>query len=345
MSVYAHEVDIFLINISCIYLYKLKVLEIACFIFELLDQRVKAILSEKEKNYLPDILDCEKSWQPLCDLVFVIERFINSRVFPRQYEIVYSSAFDDSNLSHEVRGNLVDLKDLLQKGSDDINNRQSGFLPKSSKQYFNTKYGNTTKKRYIVDFTNQFFGIRHFHLDSHDKKEDVLLYYALHGGKIYFLKIGGHDDLYKQDIVESLIHEFPELLNHLEIGYMPDMPVGNDYKYTIDEMRCAWVSGGNVSFKFNNLYYTSTSPQTLSRLNARIIEIVRNIYREIELQIKQFISYLEEKYPNITESEIEPIDYYVETNAIIVVDEITKEGFEMKIPYLNILNYIDVLIG
>jgi hypothetical protein len=320
-------------------------LKISHFIFEQLYERVIKILPQKEIAYLPDILETDKSWKPLCDLIFIVERFYNSKVFPHKYEIVYSSKFDDLGLNIETKNNLINLKKLLESGDNALNNYSTGFLPPSSKKYLTDHYGTTDKRRFIVDFTNQFFGIKHFHLDSHNRKEDVLLYYVTCRNSIYFLKIGGHNALYEQTIIENIVHEFPELLNHLGIGAMPDIPMGNSHKYSIEEMRDIWISGGNVSFQIDNYYYTSCSPQTFSRLNASIVRIFQTIYYQINFQMEKFTNYLKEKYPKIEmDFEIEPLTYNCEDNIIIIGEKITREACQIKIDYLSILKYIDIIL-
>ena len=83
-------------------------MKISHFVFDLLFQRVTKILPPKQIAFLPNVLDSDKSWQPLCDLIFVIERFYNTKVLPNNYNIVYSSKFDSRDLSSDnSKSNLI----------------------------------------------------------------------------------------------------------------------------------------------------------------------------------------------------------------------------------------------
>lgn len=297
----------------------------------------------KEIKYLPKASDIDKSWQPLGDLVFVIERFKMSKIIPYKYNIVYSSKYGELSLEDNTIKSLNKLKLLLTNGDGEINNSSLGFLPKSSKQYFTDYYG--TSKRYNVDFANQFLGIKHFHLDKDNRNKEVLLYYLTVKNKIYFLKIGDHKDLYQQTIIETIVNEFPELLNDLSIAAMPDMPIGKDYKYSVNEVKEIWGKGGNVSFLINNSYYTSCVPQTFSKLNTQTIFIVQNIYFQIDLQLRRFLHYLNEKYPEKNNDfDIESLTFNCEENILVIGDKITKEAVEIRIDYLANLKFIDDIL-
>jgi len=307
------------------------------------------IVPPKEVKFLPKSTDLDKSYIPFCDLIFIIERFIDSKILPKKYEIIYSTKFADSVLPDKAQNNLKQLKSKLTSGDVSINKLSAGFLPKSTKNYLLDYFGTTDNKRYIVDFTNQFFGIKHFHLDSYNRNDDILLFYVALIDKIIFLKIGNHNDLYKQDLVENLILEFPEVIGQLGIAAYPDMPIGEKYKYSTDEIKNTWISGGNVSFLVNKQYFTSCNPQTLSRLNTNVVSIVQNVYYQIEENLKQFISQLNIA-PNfvINELEIEPLLY--EDNQlfhgcnILIGEKNTKIATEIRIDYLCKLDFLDMMI-
>jgi hypothetical protein len=323
-------------------------MKIAYLIFELFKERVVKILPQKEVKFLPNYTDLDKSYLPFCDLIFIIEKFINSRIFPLKYEIIYSSKYNESKLPDKANVNLQRLKSKLISGDASINNNSFGFLPKSTKNYLKKHYGNFDD-RYNVDFNNQFFGIKHFHLDSFNRKENILLFYVKLDNKIYFLKIGGHEDLYRKDLVENLICEFPDIINQLGIYKYPDMLINEEYNYSIDEIKRTWKMGGNVSYCISNKYYTSCNLQTLSRINAYNINIVQNIYYQIENNLNQFISQLKlQSTLDTDEMEFEPLLY--EDNQlfhgcnILIGEKKTKIAVEFQIGYLKKLKLVDQLI-
>jgi len=308
------------------------------------------IIPPKEIKYLPNFSDLDESFVPLCDLVFIIDRFIDSKIFPQKYKIIYSSSFDNSILTSKALENFNRLKVKLSSGDISVNKLSAGFLPKSAKNYLLDYYGSIDKRRYIVDFTNQFFGIKHFHLDSYDRSKDILLYYAISKDKIIFLKIGNHNDLYKQELVENLINEFPEIIGDLGIAKYPDMPVGDKYDYTIEKIKDTWISGGNITFHINNQYYTSCNPQTFSRLNAHVISQVQNIYYQVEENLKQFVSQLnQEERKTMTEFEIEPLRYETDQlyrgSKILIGEKNIKVAREIQIDYLRKLEALDMMIN
>ncbi len=323
-------------------------MEIRNYIFELLKERVIQILPEKEIKYLPVVSDLESSIVPFYDLIFILERFLKSKILPVKYKIIYSSSFSDSMLPNKAAINLRILKEMLLTGDATVNNFSSGFLPKSAECYLLDYFGSTQKRRYIVDFSSQFFGIKHFHLDSYNKKEDILLYYVTVNQKMYFLKIGTHKDFYTQALVENLIYEFPEIINHLGVYSMPDMPVGEKYEYSIAGMKKTWISGGNVSFHINNQYYTSVNPQTFSRLNTEVINITRNIIYQLEKSFRQFNLQLNENNELNNAIEIVPLKYddgeFFKEDKILIGDKISKTATEIRIDYFERLRYIDGML-
>ena len=323
-------------------------MEIRNYIFELLNERVIQILPKGEIKYLPKVSDLDSSIVPFYDLIFVLERFLKSKILPIKFEIIYSSNFDSSKLPNKVIGNLRKLEKMLSTGDIKVNDSSLGFLPKSAKKYLSNPYGSTNKRRYIVDFTSQFFGIKHFHLDSYSTGKNILLYYVIVNQKMFFLKIGTHKDFYTKTLVENLIYEFPEIINDLGIYAMSDMPVGKKYEYSNDEIKDIWTSGGNVSFYINNQYYTSANPQTFSRLNTEVIDIARNIIYQFEESLRQFKLKLNNGRELNNAIEIVPLRYddgeFFKGGNILIGDKISKIAVEIPIDFLNKLRYIDVML-
>lgn len=321
-------------------------MEIRNYIFELLKERAIQILPKEEIKYLPEVSELDNSIVPFFDLIFVLERFIKSKILPLKFEIVYSSSFDKSELPDKAVNNLRKLERMLLTGDIKVNDFSQGFLPKSAKSYLSDYYGLNKKRRYVVDFTSQFFGIKHFHLDSHNTKENILLYYVIMDRKIYFLKIGKHQDLYTQVLVENLINEFPEIINQLGVYVMPDMPVGEKFEYSIDKVKTDWISGSNVSFHINNQYYTSVNLQTFSRLNTEIVNITNNIIYQFKENLRQF--YLNNNELN-NNSKIVPLRYedgeFFKNGNILIGDKISKIATEIRIDYLERLKFVDVMLN
>jgi hypothetical protein len=311
------------------------------YIFNQLAERVEKILPVKELNRMPDISGIDDSHRALSDLVFVTERYLNTKVLPINWEIIKSSQLNFDQLSKESIENYNNLISLLEKGDLNLNSNTLGFIPKSSRRYFDTFEGDSEKRRYLVDFTNQFFGIKHFHLDSHNTREDNLLYYVTVKSQIYFLSIGGHSDLYTDRNLKILIKEFDFLLPALGIGYMPDMPMGKNPNYSVDDIKNMWISGSNVTFIVNEKYYTSNKLQTPSRLNTEIIQIVQNIYCEVETGLQKFIE--QSLYKDfIVSSEQDYNDLYNGTIKLTLPG--STNNFELVVNYLALLPLIDLML-
>jgi len=314
------------------------------FIFEQLYQRAALIVPPKEIKNLPKASDLDKSWIPLSDLIFVIERFLNTRLQNKNFEIILAKSYTEIGLNAKSISNLNRLKKALVNNVNIINNPSSNFLPPSSKSYLQVDSNVITRNRYNVDFINDFFGIRHFHLAEH--KDDTLLFYSIFNDKIYFLKIGQHIDIYEQATVEILVNEFPELSNHLGIVAMPDMPVNNNHKYLPREVADIWRAGGNVSYIINDKYYTSCYGQTFSKLNTRVVGITQKILFQIGFYVKHFNNYLKDNYPEINVGfDIEPLIYDSEANIIEIGSTLTKDSVEIKIDYLHKLKLLDTLLS
>lgn len=301
--------------------------------------RVEQILPSNQKSssvYEEDYSCTDSPFTWLHEFIFVIEKYLNSKVPQAKYKIVYSSRYSTENLHESSLKKLQQLEKLLQNGDVSVNLPSLGFLPPSSKNYFNS--GN-----FNVDFTNQFYGIKHFHLCSDDRKRDELLYYVLNGSHIYFLSIGGHRKLYDQENIEILVREFPEMARKIGVVKMPDMPVGQPFRYSVNQLKKQWTSGSNSSFIIGDSYFTTIHPQTTSRLNTEIINISNNIVYQYETALNSFKSELAEEY------RIVPLRFednsLMRKGVILIGDEISKTAIEVRIPYLEKLEVVDQLFA
>ena len=302
-------------------------------------ERVENILPNKQRksSIFDDDYDCSISpftW--LHEFVFVIEKYLNSKIPQAKYKIIYSSVYSAKNLHKNSLKNLERLERLLKKGDISVNSPSFGFLPPSSKKYFISENLN-------VDFANQFYGINHFHLCNDDRNRDKLLYYVISDDKIYFLTLGGHNELYSQGNIEIIVREFPHIAAKLGIMKMPDMPVDSSFEYSVEQLKKQWTSGGNSSFIIDGAYYTTIHPQTTSQLNTDIIYISNNIMYQFETGLKKFKSELNEV------NRILPLCYednsLVKNGNILIGDEICKNAKEIKIQYLEKLEEVDEFLA
>jgi hypothetical protein len=309
------------------------------YIFNLLSSRVKKIIPNNEIKYMPKVEGIYKSHRTLCDLVYVLERFVNTKVLPYEWEIIKSSKFDTSLLSEKSKQNLDRLQKMLIIGDVKVNSPSYGFLPKTSKKYYETNEDDKSKRRYQVDFSNQVFGIKHFHLDSHDKNEDKLLFYTTLDQKIFFLSIGCHEDIYTDKNLKILIEEFENVLPHLGIQPM-DITIGSKPSNSKEEVQKMWTSGLNVAFIINGQYYSCSNYMTFSRIDTETILKVQGIYYEIQQGIKKGTNFSGTNNEVIVcqEQEEEKL-----AAGIICLKENGSE-FEISIEYLKKLGLVDYLI-
>lgn len=300
--------------------------------------RVEKILPTNQQTSSVYGKDYDYSISPfkwLHEFIFVIEKYLNSKVPQANYTIIYSSVYSTENLHENSLRNLQQLETLLKTGNSSVNKQSYGFLPPSSKNYFNS--GN-----FNVDFTNQFYGIKHFHLCSDDRKRDELLYYVLEGDCIYFLSIDGHSKLYDQENIEILVREFPDIAIKKGIMKMPDMPVGDSFKYSIEQLKIHWTSGLNSAFIIDDAYYTSIHPQTTSRLNTDIINLSNNIVYQFEQALNEFKTKLGEE--KLIISLCFEDDNLMKNGSVLIGDEISKNALEVRIPYLEKLEEVDAFL-
>ena len=310
------------------------------YIFNILSERVKQILPNRELKFMPKVEGIYKSHKTLCDLIYVIERYINTKVLPYEYEIIKSTEFDTSLHSKKSKQKLDKLQKMLTKGDIKVNSPSFGFIPKTSKNYFETYEEDKTKWRYQVDFSNQFFGIKHFHLDSHDKSEDKLLFYTILNQKIYFLSIGGHSDIYTDRNLRILVNEFEHILPHLGIQPMDNNIVNTEPKFSEQEIQKMWTSGLSISFVINGQYYTCRNYMTSSRIDTETITIVQGIYYQVQQGIKNRNS------KNTTNNEVvvcSKQDSDKLASGIICMKE-SQTKFEISVEYLKRLRLVDYLL-
>jgi len=287
----------------------------------------KTLIPKKEVKHLPEVIT-QKS---IFTYVFIVERYLSNKIIPIKYDIKYSKSYSKLNLSEIEKKSISTIEKLLGQGDASINSYSKNFIPPSIRNYFKQK-GST----YVVDFSGSIWGIKHLHLNpSKENGNDTLLYYVIIGSTVYFLKIGGHYDLYSKTILEIMINDFPEILPNLGIFPMTDIMPGKPHNYSIEEVKKIWLSGGNISHTINNNYYTSVNLQSTSKLPANYNYIVSNISFQIEHHIKLFLKEIitDENYQDIDVRIVKDNDK--PNGNLLLADEISKSAILLNINYLD----------
>lgn len=319
-------------------------MKVAYFIYEILKERVDKILLLSPKKYkldLPVVSEKECFFNDLYDLVFIIEKYKKNTVRPQKYKIRLSPEFNDEILSQQAKKNYLNLIKLLENG-DSINSSSLGFLPNSSREYFRGNNGTNEK---IVDFKSQIYGINHFHLDSHNRKEDFLLYYVLRKDEIFFLKIGSHMDLNSNDIIKILITEYPDLAQQLNIIEDKFIKVKNPIEFTGKDKKEILQCGGNPGpVIVNDKIYTSLNYNVTNRTSIESNITFFNIkYQVIDAGIRELINHSGVEIH--LDENIIPLKYEngekVINGFIIIGDKINKIAYRIKVSYLESLEELD----
>ncbi len=311
------------------------------FITNELDILARRILPQNQHQYLADKNAIGSSLSPLYDRIFVCEKFAHLNILPVKRNIVYSSKFYCGNLKPEHIKRVETLEVFLATGNPAINLDNQAYLPPSTNTYF---LGNS---KYNVDFSAEFWGVKHFHV-SKTRKDDILLFYAVHGNSIYFLSLGSHADLYSKKFIEIVISEFPQLMTPLGFGAMPDMPIGGIPNESTEHIKKQWTKGSNVSFVIDGKFYIAANGQTTARLNSDIIYKASNILYQIDNQMQNFDNFLATKHPNIPfEYKINELEsrLLIKAGQLCVSEERTKEQCLLNIKYLDRINEIESIVN
>lgn len=252
----------------------------------------------KEETRLPTVFECNTNKFNIYTYLFVIDRFLTSTIIPNKYEVDISTSIQNTTLSAVHRKSFEEIKNLFEKGDPSINYRSKGFVPNSQKNYFRAS-GN----KYVKDFSSSIWGIRHLHLNP-SNKDNFLLYYVIVKSRVYFIKIGNHEDLYKKDILEILVNEFPETLDQLGIVNLSEL-IPSDHEYSPEEVKGMWIAGYNILHTINGRCYSSCNLMLTNTLSIRFSPISRNISDQIENLITLFMLKLANiEYNELMEFEI-----------------------------------------
>lgn len=300
------------------------------FLFDELHGCCNLILHEKEFNYLS-----EKKYdiKTIMDYIYIIERYLDTKVFPQKYNIYKSSKFRVESLNEVHKKSLDCIEKLLKAGDPAINSYSLNFVPNSIKNYFKD-----SGKELVKDFSGSIWGIKHLHLNP-QKHDEFLLFYVVVENNFYFIKIGKHDDLYKKDIVEIVVNEFPDILGKLNIFTLPDISSpSKEPTYTVDEVKEIWKTGGNVTYFINDNYYASSKGQTFSKIGDNIIYLFQNMSYQVGDQVEKVLLDLNE-VKGINDLKF-IISKDMKKGEFLIVEEDGEYKKEIKIDYLRAIYYV-----
>lgn len=301
----------------------------------------KLIIPKKEYKFLPPMIKDINSISPLMDYIYVIEKFLGSRIIPYKYRIIYSDQFNVTKLDKKSLERLRLLKSLLTRGNKRINDRSYNFLPRSTKSYFRSEYANSKEYRFSPDYNSEFFGIKHFHLNG--PSDDDLIFFSTKEDMIFLLKIGTHKNLYDKGNVECIVRNYPELVEHNQILKLDGILPGEDL--SVEKVKALWTAGINVSFLIDGAAYTGM-PQTFARINSRITTILQNITYQIERFMTNFISELvldNSVDINGLKFSIKRSNPSIKNGQIEVFEETTSKTGNLYIPYLDLIAVLEYM--
>lgn len=304
----------------------------------------KQILPENQRDNLADISLFQTDYRVAYDYFYVIDRICNTKIFPQEYEIKYSTKFNRDKLTDEECDNLDLIISILQSDDNEKFRELNRFYPRSSEKYISKPYS-SLEYRYNVDFFGSIWGLRHLHLKERDRG-DSLLYYAIVGNIIYFIAIGNHEDMYQKNILEVVINEFPKILPNLGIGHYIDMPFDDFENLSIDEVKKNWTKGSNIGFFINEKFYVSTNLMASSKIKANLNYEISNISYQVENQAKEFVKLLMDGEKVNSDLEIRLDEYKdLSKNELLIKEESQKTAQFFYINYLTILNQAKILVG
>jgi len=304
----------------------------------------KQILPEKQRDNLADISLFQTDFKVVYDYFYVMDRFCNTKIFPHEYEIKYSTKFNRDKLSDEESENLDLIISILQSDDDEKFGELNRFYPRSSEKYIRKPYS-SLEYRYNVDFSGSIWGLRHLHLKER-QRGDNLLYYAVIENIVYFIGIGNHDDMYKKNILEVVVNEFQNILPHLGIGHYMDMPFENFENLSRNEVMQNWTNGRNIGFFINEKFYVSTNLMAGSKIKANLNYEISNISYQIENQAKEFVRSLLDGEKVKSDLKIRLDEYKdLSKNELLIKEESQKIAQFFYINYLTILNRAKILVG
>ncbi len=233
------------------------------------------ILPNRQKKFLPP------DSNNFHDDIYIIEKFLSTRVLPTKYNVNYSSKLKEQKRYQENIERIETFVSYLKEGDMRVNVPEEKFLPPSYKSFLLSKPGQSERYRYRPDYLNDFYGIRHAHLNIENSNE--LLFYVLVGSNAYLLCIGGHNDFYNETVLTILVEEFDFLLNDLRIMKLEGIRPG--IQSTEDKIQEKWSKAVNEFFVVNGIRYAGM-PMNFTRSNMYITGIEQNLFYQIDTGLK-----------------------------------------------------------
>jgi len=186
----------------------------------------------------------------------------------------YSSKYINNPLRSKFLTDVTIIENLIINGDDKINKREEGFLSKEAHKVFN-RYEQPS----FIYLDQLFFtwGIRHFHINNHNQKRD-LLFCLCNDNNVYFIDIGHHMDMYDKRLLEIIDHEWPEIIEPFFAEGIP--PLSKEFSpLEIKQLRgngaIAPVNvNGKVFFGSDQISNAKTSLQLTRRLNRFLDSLV-----------------------------------------------------------------------
>lgn len=303
----------------------------------------KQILPVKQRANLADISLFQTDFNIIYDYFYVIDRFCNTKIFPSEYEIKYSSKFNRVSLSEKESENLDSIISILKSGDNKKFGELNRFFPNSSKSYILKPY-NSPEYRYNVDFSGSLWGIKHLHLKERHRG-DNLLYYVIIENTVYFIGVGNHDDMYKKDNLEILVNEFQNILPYLGIGHYQDIPFNNFENLTRDEVMQDWKNGRNIGFFIDEKYYVSINLMAGSKIKANLNYEISNVSYQIEIQSDEFVKFLLDGEIIKTDLQLRLDEYKdLSKKELLIKEESQKSAQFFYINYLTALYRTKILV-
>lgn len=303
------------------------------FISTELFELAKEIIPNNQIESLADIGLYQSQPTVIYEYLYVIDRFCNTKVYPQKYNIHFSSKFNRDKLDIEESLNFDLILSIFQSSERESFNSLNKFYPRSSEKYISKPFG--IKAKFNVDFSGSIWGLKHLHLKEINRT-DKLLYYATIGSNIYIIAIGNHNDMYKRDILEILVNDFPSLLPYLGIGHYYDMPFDNFDNLSADEVERKWKDGENIGFFIKDKFFVSANLMTDSRIKANLSNEINQINYQISRQATGFIKLILSRQNGKCDIKIRLDEYKdMSKNEILIKEENQKFAQFFYISYLK----------
>jgi hypothetical protein len=314
--------------------------EILLFLEKSLKKTVLNFLPKKEIPLLPPNYLQVNTPEVFFDYIFVIEKLLSTHVIPDYYSPLYSTKIIPFLEDVFIKDKINRIVKYFETGDKMVNDKSVNILPKSSYRYFNDTFSGK-KRRYVIDYECDDYGIRHTHLTG--QNDDCLLFYVLTNKNVILLNIGNHKDIHKNNNLRILLYEYPEFLDILGIheltGISPGIEEGwEEIKMgrekgvsslpTIDGKTYSMPMAAFRSFSGTNFAIHNIFQNIIFQVNNASIKILKSIGKEHNLYVKRAKSKLS-----------------IEYGYIYVGDRLTNKEWAINIPYFEKYRLIKMVIS